>query len=327
MYSALQPAKSRPEASTSILLELALDTVPRVLGLCDRNAGSVTGGCCDRNYWHYRLLDVANARFQEAGYLFALAYDTAAPQNAFCGRQRMADWARLAWRFWLGQRNRDGSLSEVYPNERSFCATSFSAAAFTETIRLLGGAAEWGRELELSRPTFQWLAKNENVEVANQMAASWLALAGYARLTGDEAIARAAQKRRARLLLSQWEDGTLAEYGGLDVGYQTITMSTMARILCLDPEDRELQVALRKAEAVIRPRIGPEGECDSRVNSRATQYIYPYALASLRSSLLPSILSGLTAGTVLRPSWLDDRYCHAMAVDYFLAYREIAACS
>lgn len=327
MYSASLPAKSRPEASSSILLELALDTVPRVLGLCDRDAASATGGCCDRNYWHYRLLDVANARFQEAGYLFALAYDIKAPQNPFHRRQRIADWARLVWRFWLDQRNQDGSLPEVYPNERSFCATSFSAAAFMETIGLLGGAEEWRTELERARPTFQWLAKNQNAAVANQMAASWLALAGYARLTGDEEIVRAAQKRRSEFLSSQWKDGTMAEYGGLDVGYQTITMSTMMRILSLEPEDEQLQAALHKAEAAIRPRIGPEGEFDSRLNSRETQYIYPYALASLRSNLLPSILSGLTVGTVLRPGWLDDRYCHAMAADYLLTYREIAACS
>ena len=109
------------------LLALAVETVPRVLGLCNRDETSATGGCCDRNYWHYRLLDVANARYQEAGHLFALAYDTSAPRNPFYRRQRIADWARLSWRFWLDQRNSDGSLAEVYPNERSFCATSFSA--------------------------------------------------------------------------------------------------------------------------------------------------------------------------------------------------------
>ena len=67
------------------LLETALETVPRVLGQCDRGAGSATAGCCDRTYWHYHILDFPNARFQEAGWLLALAYTSDLPGNAYCG--------------------------------------------------------------------------------------------------------------------------------------------------------------------------------------------------------------------------------------------------
>ena len=303
------------------LLTLAVETVPRALGFCDRIADSATAGCCDRHYWHYRLTDVANTRYQEVGLLLALAYATMAPDNPFAQRQKMADWSRLSWRFWLRRQNGDGSVPEVYPNERSFCATAFTAAAFVETVVLLGGPAEWRRELAEARAVFAWLARNENPDVANQMAASWSALDGYARLMQDDDIATAAAARRRRVLKGQRGDGAFLEYGGLDVGYQTVTMSTLVRILQRDPEDGELRAALEMAEKAVRPLLRADGDVDASRNSRATQYIYPSALKYLNSDLLPQIVTGLQSGVVLRPTWLDDRYCHALAADYFYACR------
>lgn len=306
------------------LLDLAVETVPRLLSLCDRDTASATAGCCDRNYWHYRLLDVANARFQEAGLLFALAYLTPAPGNPFAGKAKLAEWSRLAWHFWLKRRNGDGSVSEVYPNERSFCATSFTAAGLVETARLLGGDGGWSHELAAARSTMNWLDANANPEVGNQMAASWLAMAGHARLTGDAQVAEMAARRRRLVLDSQWPDGTLPEYGGLDAGYQTITLSTLASILAITPEDGELREAIRRGIGAIGPRIAEDGAMDPSANSRSTQYIYPHALAATGSDLLNRVLAGIDARTVLRPTWMDDRYCHALAADYLLAYRSHA---
>jgi hypothetical protein len=284
----------------------------------------MTAGCCDRNFWHYRLSDIANARFQEIGLLVALAYVTEAPANPFSGRHRLAELAHWIWRFWLSRRNRDGSSVEVYPNERSFCATSFSASSFVHTVGLLGGAKVWSDELADARSTMTWLDANLEADAANQVAASWLALDGYARLTGDPAIVQSAERRRRVFLDAQWPDGTLPEYGGLDVGYQTISMSAMASLLALNPGDDELAAALRTAESLIAPRIAADGAVDAGANSRDTQFLYPHALAVLKSPALEGVLTGLDARTVLRPTWMDDRYCHALAADYFLAYRILA---
>ncbi len=190
------------EAAVRAFLAEGLGTVPRVLGLGDRDPGSDTFGCFDRPYWNYRLLDVANGRCQEAGLLMALAQALPAPGNRFHAQPAMAEWARAAWRFWLARRNADGSVVEVYPNERSFCATSFSAAAFVETAMLLGGAGDWGGELAAAEITMRWLGGHSNPEVGNQMAASLLALLGYARLTGNRDAARLAARRRTRETLS-----------------------------------------------------------------------------------------------------------------------------
>lgn len=303
------------------LLEVALDVVPRMLGLCDRQAASPTAGCCDRNYWHYRLLDVPNARFQEAGLLFALAYTTPHPANSFHGQRRLEEWVRFVWRYWLTRRNGDGSIAEVYPYERSFCATSFSTAAFLESVRLTGGIEAWSDELAAAERTLVWLDRNANPAVSNQMVASWHALAGFAHLTGDERFEKAARRRRDRCLALQTVDGVWPEYGSLDVGYQTVTMSGLASIAGLTPQDEALADSLVRADAAIRDRIGADGSVAVERNSRSTQYIYPHALAHLTSPLFDRLLEGLDNGRVLRPTWMDDRYCHAMAADYLLAYR------
>src|SRR6202000_3165819 len=122
-----------------LFLGPALETVSRVLGLCDRHAASPTFGCGDRMHWHYRITDFANARAQEAGLLFALAYAAPLSGNRFHNQPALRDWVHGVWRFWLDRRNGDGSVIEVYPYERSNCATSFTSACFVESVLLLGG--------------------------------------------------------------------------------------------------------------------------------------------------------------------------------------------
>ncbi|HLF59008.1 MAG TPA: hypothetical protein VI732_05200 [Alphaproteobacteria bacterium] len=309
-------------AAAARFLGPAINTTARVLGLSDRDAASVTYGCCDRNYWHYKIIDVANARFQEAGLLFALAYATEAPGNPFFRKARILEWSRAAWRFWLRQRNRDGSLAEVYPNERSFCATAFSAAAFVESVALLGGAPTWTEELGRAQTTMDWLARNDNPEVGNQMAASLLALTGYARLTGNPNYAAAAGARRKDVLAMAQGDGTLPEYGGRDLGYQTISLAALARVLRIARGDAEIEALVRKGLAPVEAGLDADGRADPAKNSRGTQFIYPSALAALGSPALERVLAGLAKGRILRPVWMDDRYCIAFASDYWLAFQE-----
>ncbi len=309
-------------AAAARFLGPALNTTARVLGLADRDAASPTFGCCDRNYWHYKVIDFPNARMQEAGLLFALAYATNAPGNPFFRKARMLEWSRGVWRYWLKQRNRDGSLSEVYPNERSFCATAFSAAGFVESVALLGGAPVWAQELDRAESTMDWLAQNANPEVGNQMAASLHALAGFARLTGDPKYAAAAAARRKDVLAMAREDGTLPEYGERDLGYQSVSLACLARVLRISGNDCGIEQLVRKGLALLEGGLDADGRADPKQSSRGTQFVYPSAFAAFNSPALEKILGGLARGRIQRPVWMDDRYCVAFASDYFLAIRE-----
>ena len=301
----------------------ALETVARVLGLCDRESGSDTFGCCDRNHWHYRTTDFANARMQEAGLLLALAYAAPLPGNRFHGQPALQDWARAIWRFWLRRRNSDGSVVEVYPYERSNCATSFTAAAFVESVALLGGVDQWRHELGDAEKTFRWLSANSSLDVANQTAASLLALTGYTRLNGNSGFKAAAERRRDEFVATVAGDGTYPEYGGFDAGYQSITLSTLIRAQRLANGDPALGAAIKRGEAKLRGAIDRLGRTDPSVNSRRTQFIYPYGLAALKSPALKNIDAGLHQNAILLPTWLDDRYCIVMAIDYLLTAWEL----
>lgn len=307
-----------------LFLGPALETVARVLGLCDRQVGSPSYGCCDRMHWHYRVTDFANARMQEAGFLLALAYAAPLPGNRFRGQEALRKWTRAIWRFWLDRRNGDGSVIEVYPYERSNCATSFTAACFVESVAMLGGAQEWRDELAAAEPTFAWLAAHSSPEVANQMAASTLALTGYARLTGKPTVQKAAHRRRDEFVASVDGDGSYPEYDGFDAGYQSITLSALVRVQRLGDANSALEDAVRRGEEKLTAVIDNLGRTDGKHNARSTQFLYPYGLAARRSPALARLEAGLRADAIIRPTWMDDRYCIPLAIDHLLTAWELS---
>jgi hypothetical protein len=311
-------------ADAPLFLGPALETVARVLGLCDRDGSSPTYGCCDRHHWHYRTTDFANARMQEAGFLLALAYSAPLVGNRFRGRNVLLEWTRAIWRFWLRRRNNDGSAVEVYPYERSNCATSFTAALFTETVKLLGGNSQWREELAEAKQSFEWLEANSSLDVANQTAASLLALTGYARLTGNSRVGAAADRRCDQFMATVEPDGTFGEYGGFDAGYQSITLSTLIRTQRFCGANTTLGSVIERGEARLRGAIDEFGRTDPAANSRRTQFLYPYGLAALNSPALKGIEAGIRENTILLPTWLDDRYCIGMAIDYLLTAWELS---
>jgi len=307
----------------ALLLDQAFGALPRLLGFCDRAKASPTAGCCDRAFWHYRTIDLPNARLQETGLMLALAHSTPGEANFLYGQERALEWAHQIWRFWLACRNSDGSSSEVYPGERSFCATAFAAAAFVEAALLTGGASAWASELVIARPTLAWLSRTANPRVANQMAASALALAGFAKLTGEAADFKSAAARIVDTLALQDVEGAFAEYGDGDVGYQSITIAALARVAALCPVDG-LADAVARGRAWAEQRIGERGEVDVASNSRATQFVYPSAFVGGDGRVIRAIGQGLAAGTLLCPGWMDDRYVAPFAIDYLLAARQLA---
>ena len=313
----------KPTWTTYPFYAIALDTIPRILGFCDRNTDSPTYGCCDRNYWKYKILDFPNARFQESGLLFALAYTSELPDNLFFQNQKMAAWSKQVWRFWLAQRNRDGSANELYPNEHSFCATAFTTGAFLETVILLGGIEKWEEEVQASRSSVKWLSNHDNTRVANQMAASLWALTAYAHLSGEQRDWDNADERKLQIVALATTDGILPEYGGLDLGYQSISLSALERVRALGLDDSSLnKLIARAADLVEQLTISGRNTASFR-NSRNTQYVFPYALSLCERPILTHLLTGLANRELLNPSWMDDRYCISMAIDYWMAGMEL----
>lgn len=299
----------------ALLRARSLILLERFLGLCDRNPERPTFGLFDRAFWCYKLLDLANARYQEAALHLALAAPLAAPE----AKGALESLAGAGIRAWAGLRHPDGSVDEVYPFERSFCATSMSAQA---------AAGAWELLPEPPRvdftPTGVWLAAHDNHEVANQMAGACLALARIGRITGQERFLEAARAKFRSIAARQLPGGCYAEYGGPDVGYATITMALLAgyQEIVRDPA---VEASLRACEAFLLAVVDENGLYDWRATTRRTQFLYPSGLAALRSPVLERLATGLGRNVVINPLWMDDRYSIPLAADYLLAARRLEA--
>lgn len=296
-----------------IYRERALAQLPRILGLMDRRPESPTGGCADRAYWHYRAADFPNARFQEVAHLLALVHALPVGTHPFAGKPQLLQWAGASAAFWTSRRHRDGSVDEAYPFERSFCATAFSLLAVAEAWKRLARKPHpgWDR-------TARWLAAARPSSAANQSAAAALALALWAELANEPRWRKASDAHAAAVMAKQSPEGWYAEYGGADAGYQSLTLSLLAR-LWRRTQDGALKRSLDRAAAWIDGRIGPTGQVDPAAGSRQTSFLYPCGLAILGSPALARHAAGITQDAVLHPGWLDDRYVIQLATDYLLA--------
>ena len=300
----------------------ALIQVPRLLSLGDRLSDSSTYGCFDRYYWHYRVLDFPNARFQESAWLLALLYSTPAPNNHYYQSDAIRDWAVAAIGYWAQCQRPDGSVDEVYPFEHSFVATAFSAFAVTETALLLNVSIS---EHVLYKAG-QWLAAHNNMRVANQMAGACAALYNIYKLTNATQFKAAAEQKRAQLETLQEVGGYFLEYGGYDMGYLTIGLSYLTRYV-EKSGDAVAAAMVEKGCLFAQQQLSSDGRYDYTNTSRHTQYFYPYAflsefLAQPESSAIHKHFTGIQEQKLITPGWLDDRFFIPLAIDFLDTYRQ-----
>ena len=301
----------------AILTEKAKLAVSRVLGLIDRKPASPTYGSSDRPYWKYRLKDFSNARAQESALTCALLY-THAIDARFFKKPELRDWAVAAAKWWASLQAGDGSVPEVYPHERSFCATSFTTWAVGETALLLGGAM--ADLLPSLKKAGRWLAEHDNDLVANQVAAALAALHNLTLLTGDDSFGDAFNKKLEKLAAMQ-SGGGFFEYGGVDYGYQTVTLSLLSRVARTNKSEK-LASMINEGLAALDDAMDGDGRFGRQAGSRRTQFAYPYALVANESPLLAKLAAGLEADVALSPLWMDDRYTVALTNDYLLCLAE-----
>lgn len=297
-------------SSGNIYSRIALSQVPRILGFGDRVKSSRTYGCFDRYYWHYKLIDFPNARFQEASLLLALLYKNNFEGNIYFNNPKIKEWGVAAIDFWAKARNKDGSVNEAYPNERGFCPTSFTTFSLIEASILLELANK-----EIFLPSIRWISKENNIDVSNQEAASTLAIALFYYWTKDEKYKKVYLDKLEKLLNLQGNDGSFPEYGGFDIGYETITLGILSKLYKYLPDKRILD-ALKSGLEFLRLLIEEDGTFNNSKTSRKTQYLYPYSFAFLSSDLIKKHLSGLTSDAIMNPASFDDRYVIPITTDY-----------
>jgi len=289
----------------------------RIIGFIDTDPQSPTFGCADRYYWHYKLHDFPNARFQEACLAFAFAYNDST--HFLYKNAKLKNLLNAVIGFWLKARNRDGSVNEAYPREHSFCATAFGLFIITETMEILGQKEISEKYLARLEKTGAWLGANMKHEIANQATASAIGLYNLGAMQDNDQFKTEA-KRRVKILLDGFrQNGYFSEYGGFDLGYNTITMSLLAQYF-RKTRDEEVYKILLAADKKLSGYLDENGAYDQTGMSRNTEFIYPYSFKVTKSDILDKIAKGVEQDVILNPDGLDDRYVIGLVNDYLLTY-------
>lgn len=296
----------------NLFLTISLSQIPRILGFLNTDPHSRTHGCCDRYFWHYKIIDFPNARFQEAVLILALVYQFNLKDNVYFRSSQVKEWIRTVITFWGSQRHLDGSVDESYPNEHHFCATAFSALAVTDALLLL----KENSPVDLSS-TGEFLLRYNNMEVSNQMASAAAVLYNLYLLTGEEKYKAGFERKISLFLASKGNEVFFPEYGGFDIGYNSITLSLLGKIYSLTLRDDIKNIALDCCKYILN-YIDDDAYYNPEKMSRRTQFLYPYGFALFAPDILERIENGLRKNAILNPSWMDDRYCIPMTADYLM---------
>ncbi|MCC6277758.1 MAG: hypothetical protein IT289_07590 [Oligoflexia bacterium] len=304
-----------------------LESMARQLSRLDRREWSPTFGCFDRDYWKYKTLsEFPRLTFQQSTLALTLLYKNRFDGNIYYGNSEVKTWIEAAILFWVKNKNADGSVDEWFENERSFCATAHTAFAISEAVALM-------RE-ELSTQTLQeiyeslettalWLSKHQNFEVANQMAASLLAIERVYFLTKKDSLKSAYAIRKSEFLKMQNREGWFSEYGGADIGYSLLTLDLQA-LLSLNTNEPEYERAMIKLTEFLANFVRSDGVSGGNIGSRATCHYFPFGLkylASQGNDLAKILFSKMNlaseSGNLPNPAIVDDNYCSYFYLNSF----------
>jgi hypothetical protein len=310
--------------SRTLFAQAAIAQIPKILTLMDRNRHSPTYGCCDRNFWHYKIIDFPSGMAQEFVLPLALAYHTDVADNPFYQQSALKDWVTAGIHYAARSAHRDGSCDDYFPFERAGGAAAFSLLACIDSYDLM--QLEDETLLAFLAKRADWLAHHqESGQLTNHQALIVLCLELLAKRLNSTRWDRARSQRLEQVLAWQHEEGWFQEYEGCDPGYHTLTISCLARIYDLRPDPR-LKQALIRAVELASYFIHPDGSYGGEYASRNTYNFFPHGFErvgrwwpdALRINDL--FLQGLERG--LGPCYADDHIVGHHTWNYLLAWRD-----
>lgn len=302
----------------------AIAQIPKILTLMDRNVHSPTYGCCDRNFWHYKIIDFPSGMAQEFVLPLALAYETDLPDNPFYRQKIVPQWVEAGILYAARSAHVDGSCDDYFPYERASGAAAFSLLACIDSYTLL--QLNNPIVLQFFTKRANWLAKHhESGRLTNHQALIVLCLELLSNLLQTSQWDRAKVQRLEQVLAWQSSEGWFQEYEGCDPGYHTLTISCLAQIYQLKPDVR-IKEALIKAVELTAQFVHPDGSYGGEYTSRNTYNFFPHGF-ELVGQWFPdalrindAFLVGLANG--LAPCYSDDHIIGHHTWNYLLAWRD-----
>lgn len=319
-------------SSRDLYLKYALQALPRLLGLLDRDPFSSTYGCFDRRYWLHRTSDFPSSALQQGMLALALLYRQWAPANTYFEDPACREWALAALRFTWKLQHKDGSFDEWYPQERGWAGpTGYVLHSALRTAELLGEFLTDADRRQIAsgaRRGARFLINHEEKDVlSNHQAMALLAVEQARAFLQDESLAEGFQHLKGRFLRGFTSEGWSLEYDGPDPGYQTATLSFLARLDRLHP-DPELRDTVAAQTAFVKNFFHPDFSFAGCSGSRGTENMFYLGLEYWPKILPPMegiaawAREGLARGRLLKPMDQEDHYLPYRMPEFLEAYLE-----
>lgn len=291
-----------------------LERCHALLSLADRTPYSPNYGCFDRAFWQYKIKDFPSGMSQEALYPLALALQSGLfPGLTLESRREMQELLNAAALLSLRQQHRNGSIDDYFPFEQAAGATAFSLFAILAALEL--GALHLPEHADVRiRRRLHWLASHcESGRLSNHEALISLTLAMAGSYFTDQGWLDQAACRCQRLLGWRSSEGWFEEYGGFDVGYETLTFSCLFELSRRLPLMTERLAGVLSAQAAaILTAVEPDGCLGGELFSRGTWNCFSHGLLEYAldqgGDLLGDVLRILSSRFVDAPIVVRDDY-------------------
>ncbi len=284
--------------------KFVLQVAPRILSQIDRDPDSPTYGCCDRNFWHYKMRDFSSAILQQSGLALGLLYQHDFPGNIYHHQEEIKQLSLATVQYWARIQHYDGSVDEYWPHEHSFPATVFSLFAAAELCKLFRVTDK--KVLRAIQKSATYLVQNTETQALNQEIASLAALYNAALAVQSSQLVEEAEKKMQRLLAVQQEEGWFSEYGGADMGYLTVSLNFMGEYYLLS-QDPRAKKSMVKMIHFLQCFVHPDGSFGGDYGSRNTEYFLPAGFEIANDALGQRIVQHLLHYAEQNLS-IDDRY-------------------
>jgi len=273
--------------SANMELQLNLNIVfwcRHLLSQVDRDPYSPTAGCFDRKYWAWKARDFADATLQYAAVPLLKVVKSPPPGLTADERQYYLDIVVLAAQYLQHIQHRNGSLDQCYPNERHpgvvFDMLPLWIFLLRDHADRLSPSVHHKLEESVDRGISYVLRTRERYAVISNHLAHFAYVLLLIYKYWQRADCRALAETYLDIILDhQSPEGWYQEYGGPDMGYQTRTLSYLARILQIQPDATEIEISARRAIAFLSCFAYPDGSFGGEIGSRNVAIIYPFGLA------------------------------------------------
>jgi hypothetical protein len=335
--NAATPASAASEPLRDIYARKALEQVPRLLSLEDRDPFSPTFGCANREYWLCRSTDFPSSIAQFGIHALALAWAHEMPGNIYYQHPKILSWTLAGIDYWIKIQNRDGSFDEFYPNERGWAGpTGFLLYAMCDSFHRLDAAfpeAMRPRFFEAVEKAGRYLARwDEPGVLANHHAMAVLPVFEAARLLGSRELWDGYQAKLDAFYSYCDPEGWCLEYDGADPGYLSATVSFLGKIYKhrkqypVVERDKKMRQVMERAVEFCSYFAYPNGHYAGTTGSRQTLHFYPHGFEllapeiPLAGAVADAMLRGLEGGALVPPAIQEDRYFQYRVPEFLLSY-------